>query len=665
LLFIDDVMQNEAELILKRLEREGSSAQELLPVYQDPAHEALWRQNPELYRVFTRRLISEGNPTRAFDIAREGLAVHTADHELKYLLALALARGGNIRGAEKCLAELLPLRDLEPRLRGEALSLEGRLFKDRYERTRDAARKGEWATRSAASYRAAAEVAGADAFPRINAATMLLLSGDNHQAKELATRIIEQLQQELQRGRRAQDYWKLASLGEASLILEKFEDAAGWYRKAVARAKEQGDVGSIAAMRRNALLLKDKLDVGDELLRLFFVGSVVVFSGHMLDQPGQMAARGLPPRFPADPQLIRRVSEAIKESVADLNATVGFCSAACGSDILFAEHMLARDAELHIVLPFARQDFYATSVDFDLPAMRPWRARFDALLERATQVHHATAESYLGDEVLFDFATSFLKGLAIIRAGQRGVIPQALVVLDARGNRRVGGTSHFLDAWIEGKQPSKTIDLAALREQVLGEDPPAPATSESPAATIGPRGERHIKSMLFADVKDFSKLREEDSPRFFLRFLQEVDGTLRSLKSPPTFGNTWGDGLYLVFDQVTDCAEAALRLLERAEQVSWKDFGIGATTPVRIGIHAGPVFSGHDPIIGKKNYFGSHVNRAARIEPVTIPGCAYASEQFAALLAAELGHDFVCEYIGVENLAKEYDRCPLYRLARR
>ena len=79
----------------------------MLPLYQDPEHEALWRQNPDLYRVFTRRLISEGNPTRAFDIAREGLAAHADDHELKYLLALALARGGNLRGAEKYLADLL------------------------------------------------------------------------------------------------------------------------------------------------------------------------------------------------------------------------------------------------------------------------------------------------------------------------------------------------------------------------------------------------------------------------------------------------------------------------------------------------------------------------------------------------------------------------------
>jgi hypothetical protein len=56
---------------------------------------------------------------------------------------------------------------------------------------------------------------------------------------------------------------------------------------------------------------------------------------------------------------------------------------------------------------------------------------------------------------------------------------------------------------------------------------------------------------------------------------------------------------------------------------------------------------------------------AARIEPVTTPGCAYASEQFAALVAVECGDDFVCDYVGVEDLAKGYDRCPLYRLRRR
>jgi class 3 adenylate cyclase len=63
--------------------------------------------------------------------------------------------------------------------------------------------------------------------------------------------------------------------------------------------------------------------------------------------------------------------------------------------------------------------------------------------------------------------------------------------------------------------------------------------------------------------------------------------------------------------------------------------------------------------------FGSHVSRAARIEPVTVPSCACASEQFAACLTVEAADEFACEYLGVHELAKGYDRCPLYRVLRR
>jgi class 3 adenylate cyclase len=171
--------------------------------------------------------------------------------------------------------------------------------------------------------------------------------------------------------------------------------------------------------------------------------------------------------------------------------------------------------------------------------------------------------------------------------------------------------------------------------------------------------------MLFADVKDFSTLGDPLLPQFFLRFLGGVNEVLRSLPTPPVASNTWGDGLYLVFERPSDCAEAALQLLERSQEMQWDELGLGKSSPLRIGIHTGPVFRGIDPITERLNYFGSQVTRAARIEPVTMPGCAFASEQFAALLTVESGESYVCEYIGVERLAKHYDRCALYRLSRR
>ena len=36
--------------------------------------------------------------------------------------------------------------------------------------------------------------------------------------------------------------------------------------------------------------------------------------------------------------------------------------------------------------------------------------------------------------------------------------------------------------------------------------------------------------------------------------------------------------------------------------------------------HAGPVYEEFDPILKKRNFFGRHVNQAARIEPIVLPG---------------------------------------------
>ena len=173
--------------------------------------------------------------------------------------------------------------------------------------------------------------------------------------------------------------------------------------------------------------------------------------------------------------------------------------------------------------------------------------------------------------------------------------------------------------------------------------------------------------MLFADVAGFSGLPEPHLPAFFIRFLALVEQQLKT--TPTLFRNTWGDGLYIVFADVVACAEFALRLLERIERFDFGSFGFKLAEDrkpgVRIGLHTGPVFEGFDAVIGRNNYFGSHVSRAARIEPVSAPGCAFVSEQFAAALAVTPGHEFVCEYLGMQPLAKDYDVCPLYRLTSR
>jgi len=77
----------------------------------------------------------------------------------------------------------------------------------------------------------------------------------------------------------------------------------------------------------------------------------------------------------------------------------------------------------------------------------------------------------------------------------------------------------------------------------------------------------------------------------------------------------------------------------------------------RISLHAGTVFSFEDPILKVRNYTGSHVSRAARIEPATPPAEIYASQQFAAMASSQGVND---EYIAQVSLPKKSGIVPLY-----
>jgi class 3 adenylate cyclase len=651
------------EHILKTLQAPGAKVLDLLQVYLGDAYVAYWQHDARLYCAFGKKLIDIGQPARAFELVRQGLVDHAENPELVYISALALRRGGNISKAMEYVETLLRHGTLEQGLQVEVLSLAAALHKMRYTRTSKPTHKSLFARDSARLYEHAHQLSG-DWFPGINAATMFLLAGRHKKARDLAAVVVDQATAALQRPGGKDDYWCFATLGESYLILEDPAMAASWYRQAVHLAANRSS--SIAAMRGNIRLLQQQVDVGEEILRLFDVGNVVVFSGHVVDHPVRFAAGEIPLRFPADAAFEQHVSLAIKKAIEQLNASVGYCSAACGADLLFAEHILERGAELHVILPFDKQDFYVTSVDYGLAEMFGWRQRCDAVLARATEVHYATMEGFLGDDVLFEFANTFTQGLAITHATQLGLEPYALAVLDPTATTRVGGTGYFIAKWQADGRQSHIIDLAALRSAVFRELPiPGKGCESQPASLRLGMQRRETKAMLFADVKNFSKLGDALSPVFLIRFLKSVASVMRGFQAKPVFCNTWGDGLFLVFDRVVECADFAMRLLDRMARVNWEKAGLPSDIAVRMGLHAGPVYRQRDPIIDKDNFFGSHVNRAARIEPVATPGCAFTSEQFAAALMVEAGHNFVCEYVGVENLAKDYDRCPLYRLSRR
>ena len=667
------------EAILERLEMAGINPLDLLRVYRsDEKSRSYWQESPRLYRAFARTLIQSAHPTRAFELVRDGLEAHPKDEELAYLGALALRRGGNIQRAGDYVHKLLARPNLCPSLQLEALSLAGSIAKELYIRTAPTEPDPRAARRSADFYSQAYEIARDEAliqdrkeelFPGINAATMSFLADDLLRARTIARAVLSRALAEQRRSpENTRDYWLQATMGEAMLLIGDLPGAALWYSRAVDQAKAEGKDGEVSAMRRNFQLLRAKIPLNEQVWGFFNVGNVIAFAGHLIDSPERPGEAELPLRFPNDPRLVVRVEEEIERHLNNLNARVGYCSVACGSDILFAERMLERKAELHVVLPFELEDFYRTSVDYGFPRddeMGAWRLRCDRVLRKASQIHHATTERHLGDDVLFTFSNMFIQGLAILRAAERGVDPIALAVLDQRQAQvgLEGGTADFFTRWTTRGLEGRVIDLCQLREEVGVK--PVNSLSMKPPSSADARVRRKTRVMLFADVKNFSKLDDVRYPDFFATFLDEVKQVIEGRDTQPIFVNTWGDGLYVVFERVVDGADFALRLVDRVAGVDWAALGLPADTTVRIGMHAGPVYQRMDPIIGRENVFGSQVIRAARIEPVTTPGSVFVSEQFAATLAVEAGHPFHCEYVGIEELAKGYGRCALYLLGRR
>lgn len=646
-----------AAAILDQLNHKDAPVLNLLALCRTKAYEGVWAEGPELLRRFARLLLKQGHPTLALEVASRGLEkiAYPRDHELMYCRALALVRSGNTTRADWFLHELLDVTGLEPKIHSDALSLAGRIRKDLSVQTRNPATRLTRLRASFDFYCCAYDLTG-DTFPGINAASLALVVGQPQRSTELATRVRDAALDELEKPGKEHDSWLLATLGEAYLLLGDAVAARSRYSQAVRLAHEAHADGDIASMRRQLLLLRDHLPIGEDLLGLFRLGPVVVFAGHNLDRPGETT------RFPANPALEAAVRRAIKTELDALETTIGYCMPGCGSDILFGELMRERDAELHVVLPYAEQDFVVEKLTYGLPEMEPWHERYRKMKGqlRVTQ-HFATTEAFLNDQVLYDFGGTFMQGLALTRAAQVDVEAVALIVEDPTQQQETSGLATFMKNW---GQTKRVINLARLRESIKLTTIPSAAPSEPrPERT----SQREVRAMLFADVAGFSGLPEPYLPTFFQKFLKIVNEQLK--KTSFLFANTWGDGLYIVFEEVVPCADFALRLLYQLESFNWKELGFHLKEDkkpgVRIGLHTGPVFRGPDAVLGRDNYFGSHVSRAARIEPVTTPGCAFVSEQFAAALALASGHDLVCEYLGLQPLAKDYDVCPLYRLTSR
>jgi class 3 adenylate cyclase/tetratricopeptide (TPR) repeat protein len=607
--------------------------------------QALWANVPEIYRLLGEEVLKLGEPLLAYDILREGLDSCPGDVRLRQLFALALARSG---AAETAIPVLEQLRQ-EGHSDEETLGLLARSYKD-------LAESGQPQCRQMALdlYREAYQRSGGY-WTGINAATLALLEKNVEEARRLARDVKAICLAKLAPGAndRREEYWLHATLGEAALILGDWNGAAGHYREAARLAGDR--YGDLSSTRRNARMLLRCLEGDRQLIEsCFAIPRVAVFTGHMIDKPERKS-----PRFPWE--LETTVRRAITESLVRRNIGMGYCSVACGSDILFAEEILKRNGELHVVLPYEAEKFIGDSVD--IIAGTAWRERCEAVLASAASVTVAAEHTVNWGATEYEYANLLLQGLAAVRARQLDTEFIGVAVWDGRKGDGNGGTASTIARWRAFELETDVIPLAEILKS-SSPDAAEQCVEEPPSS---PRGETlsnfvpDIVGLLFADAVGFSKLREDELPGFVRHFLGMVGDLADRSAHQPLFRNTWGDGIYMVFGRVADAGSFALELSGLIARTDWRAKGL-RDLKLRIGVHAGPVFRCLDPVTHAANYMGSNVSRAARIEPITPPGHVYASQPFAALASLERGTGFTAEYVGQIGMAKHYGVFPTYVL---
>ncbi len=616
--------------------------------------ETAWAKDPYFFIRLGTLADTLGQSMFAHDILSEGLTFFPGHLRLTQLFSLLLIKCGFLLTARDLLSRLMMQGNFDE----ETLGILGRVHKEMWLIEGDGATDHPHLARSRELYMGAYR-RSKGSYSGINAASLSLIMGDKAISERLAREVIA-ICSESWKDPARRDYWTLATAAEAFLLLGRQQKAAKYYR--LARASSRLNYSNLASTRRQLKLLGSYATVDPRVLDALRIPPVVAFSGHMIDPPGQKS-----PHFPPS------AAEAVKKQIAALlkkhGVRIGYASAASGADVLFHECLQERRGESNVILPFDKTDFFETSVNV---AGAAWGRRVEQVLSGSSHVEQATRGGYGGEDLLFSYANQLILGKAILRSRFLETEPLLIAVWDGARNGRPGGTSECVAVWEETGFPSIIIhpETAAVTERPgsgrkkRGSRKPRKSALRPPRGR-GESGVRETMAILFADMVGYSRLKEEQIPGYVQGFLTAVAETLGRTGHSPEYKNTWGDALCFVFNDPLAAADCAIAMRDTVRNTDWEKRGLPKDFSMRIGLHAGPVYRVREPLLDRQNFFGFHMNQAARIEPITRPGNVYASEAFSSLLLADRRNTFDCRYVGVIVLPKKFGSYPIYHIKRK
>ncbi|RIX29268.1 TRAFs-binding domain-containing protein [Sphingomonas edaphi] len=582
--------------------------------------------DPAIRQSFDAALGS-GDMFALFERTRAAIEKYPDDPDVRYLQALAMARLGDPDAALR-----LYRRNRVDRIETEdAIALKGRIFKDLA-----AQAEGDWQVelfrQASQAYRAAFNLSDGY-YSGINAATTALLAGDERDAKALAATISERRDIA-----NPTSYFAAATGAEAMLVQGEIAKATALF--AQARKRSDASPGMIASTAHQLILIADRLGAGGEEMQALLAATrpspVIHYCGHMFRAGATFEA-----------QVARDVRHVLEES----GAMIAYGPLACGADIVIAEAIIELGGELHVIVPFAEDDFLRTSVRV---GGEGWEARYAACREKAASITFATEMQSVEDDELFAYCSKLVMGLAQLRADIMHTEAFQLAVWDGKPATGVAGTAADCIEWARQGGTTRIVEIPKER-------PPLDAVDIA-ATHAKPRWALH--SILFADFAGFSRLDEDHLSNFLETVMGRIARILDRHGDKVLARNSWGDAIYAVITTPNQAAEIALEIQAELNPRLLQEIGLPKEDGMRISLHHGPIFEHFDAVQGARTFYGTEVTVAARIEPRVPVGAIYTTQPFAALIESGR-NDYHFEYVGKMDLAKNYGVRILYRLGTR
>ena len=584
-----------------------------------------------------------GDYLGACDAALLGLEQHPTCRDLQYRAILNLSRTGANKRAQQLWSHYRVGPNFDrPSVDGhfeENIAALGARLAREAAYAADAAQRPARLKKAAEHYEAIYRRT-ASTFLGINAAVLHEMSGDFARAQKIATAIIGQCARSKPQ---SQDdaYQLMADRAAASLLLNDLDDTRAAVEEAAALSSS---AAAIASTRKQLIQICNHKRLDISIVAPLRNRAVIHYTGHII------APEGAAGRFPALSEA--RVAADIRRELVRRDVGYGYGSLACGADTLIVEALLERGAEVDVVLPFETQTFVKKSVTV---GGANWAERFENCLKQVRLIH-ATEGEYVGDPEVFAYASRLAMGSAILRARQLSSEPIQLAVWDGRETRAKAGSFADIQAW--QAQGLKTVTISSdgnLGANVKHAEP----ESGSHALPV-----RKVRAIMFGDFHGFSRLSDSQMLTFYGQVMRRLAEVLDTFPGDIAARNTWGDGLFIVFEDLGVAARCAMQIQSVLAGMDFPSFGLPASLGLRLGLDAGAVFEVHDPILKSLTFTGTHINRTARLEPSTPPGEVYVTEAFAALFTLIEHREFICEYVGLMEAAKNYGRLRTYLLRR-